>query len=118
MTEEDPLAAWRSNPFFVLEVSIAASRLEIERAGQRLLALLAVGAADSHHYDTPLGPATRNADSVREALQLLRDPDERIVHELMANIAQSACHRAGENFAYLWNASEHALGWSGQWPRP
>ena len=117
MTGEDPLAAWRSNPFFVLEVSTEASRLEIERAGQRLLALLAVGATNVDHYDTPLGPATRNADSVREALRLLRDPNERIVNELMADIAPSACHRVCENFAYLWTASEHALGWSGKWPR-
>ena len=62
MNKGDPLAHWRSNPFFVLEISTEASRAEVERAGQKLLALLTVGRTAVEHYHTPLGPAIRDAD--------------------------------------------------------
>ena len=90
MTGQDPLAAWRSNPFFVLEVSTQASRADVERAGQKLLGLLALGSASAAQYDTPFGPAARDADSVRQALATLRDPNGRVVHELWAD-RQQAC---------------------------
>jgi hypothetical protein len=44
MTTGDPLALWRSNPFFVLEVAAEATPTEWARR-QRLLALLTVGSA-------------------------------------------------------------------------
>jgi hypothetical protein len=83
---DNPLAAWRANPFFVLGVEPRAGRSEIERAGQKLLALLAVGAASATRYDTPFGPAMRDADSVRAALAALRDPVERLAHELILEL--------------------------------
>lgn len=117
----DPLAAWRGNPFFVLGVDTHASRAEVERAGQKLIALLALGSASVEGYDTPIGPATRDADKVRQALATLRDPTERVIQELMANVAASANvvptfdgkrverQRAG------WKEAERAIGWTEKW---
>jgi hypothetical protein len=121
MTTGDPLALWRSNPFFVLEVATDAAPTEVERAGQRLLALLTVGSANVQTYPTPLGPATRDAEQVRQALAALRDPEQRVVHELWAHIVPangpatddsnaSACARP-------WEEAERALGWSALWAR-
>jgi hypothetical protein len=90
MKEDDPLATWRSNPFFVLGIGIEASRIEVERAGQRLLGLLAIGSESARCYHTPFGPAMRDEDSVRQAMAQLRDPGERVVHELLADVAPSA----------------------------
>jgi hypothetical protein len=87
---DDPFAAWRANPFLVLGVEPRAARSEIERAGQKLLALLVVGAASAARYDTPFGPAVRDADSVRTALAALRDPVERLAHELILELTQGA----------------------------
>src|SRR5664279_2467189 len=106
MNEPDLLAPWRNNPFFILEVSTEASRAEVERAGQKLLGLLALGSAGAGHCHTPLGPATRDADGVRQALAALRDPNERVLHELWASIAQSAGEGRGENPASAWKAAE------------
>jgi hypothetical protein len=114
MNKPDPLAPWRSNPFFLLEVGPDASRGEVERAGQKLLGLLALGSAGAGHYRTPLGPATRDADGVRQAVAALRDADERVIHELWASVAQSVRERRGERQAAAWEAAEQALGWAGK----
>jgi hypothetical protein len=134
MTEHDPLAAWRNNPFFVLEVATDASQADVERAGQRLIALLTVGSTAAAQYSTPLGPATRDADLVRQALAALRDPVRRVVEELWATVAQSAVAQsavaqgavgpgalaqatrealAGNAFGDTapWEEAEHAIGW-------
>lgn len=86
MSESDPFADWRNNPFFVLEVPIDAAPGEVEHAGQRLLALIAIGSAGVEHFMTPLGAGRRDADKVRQALAALRNPNERVLHELWANI--------------------------------
>lgn len=86
MNESDPLADWRNNPFFVLEVPIDAAPSEVEHAGQKLLGLLAIGSVGVEHYMTPLGAGKRDADKVRQALAALRDPNERLLHELWADI--------------------------------
>jgi hypothetical protein len=99
MTRGDRLAAWRRNPFFVLEVDITASTAEIERAGQRLLAMLRVGAASASCYETPLGIAMRDADAVREALALLRDPHQRIIFEILASLSPCAETRLEQDLA-------------------
>lgn len=113
MNEPDPLAPWRSNPFFILEVGTEASRADVERAGQKLLGLLALGSAGAGHCSTPLGPATRDADSVRQAMAALRDPNERLIYELWANLAPSAGAAPGENPASAWKTADQALGWAG-----
>jgi len=76
-----------ANPFRVLEVGITATRAEIERAGQRLLALLQIDSESARYYATPAGPKPRSADDVRQALQALRSPGERVLHELWAEAA-------------------------------
>lgn len=72
------------NPFYVLELPLRASRVEVERAGQKLLALLGVQSASAQRYWTPLGELERDADLVRSSLARLRDPDERVLWELWA----------------------------------
>jgi len=74
------------NPFYVLGVTQAATRLEIERAGQRLLAELTIGREAALHYETPLGRAPRSPDLVRRALAELRDPARRLLHEAWAQV--------------------------------
>jgi len=117
MTAHDPLAAWRSNPFFVLEMPTGATPTEVERAGQRLLAPLALGSAAAGTYETPLGPATRDADQVRQALAALRDPQQRVLNELWANVVPADGQASGDSNAGLWEEAEHALGWSALWAR-
>jgi hypothetical protein len=116
MTGYDPIAAWRDNPFFILEVATDASRADVERAGQKLLALLALGSASAGRYDTPLGPAIRDADGVRQALAALRDPVERVVHELWAGLAPSAGGPRTAAVADAWTGAGGALGWTGKCP--
>ena len=111
----DPLADWRGNPFFVLEVPTQASRTEVERAGQKLLGLLALGAAGADRYDTPFGPGTRDADAVRRALATLRDPIERVIQELWANVARGAGGKATASAAEPWEEAARAIGWNATW---
>src|SRR5262249_49219985 len=117
MTEHDPLAAWRNNPFFVLEVATDAPPADVERAGQRLIALLTVGSTAAAQYSTPFGPATRDADLVRQALAALRDPVRRAVEELGANVAQGAVAQDdGQALKTVgdtapWEEAERAIGW-------
>jgi hypothetical protein len=115
MTHPDPLADWRSNPFFVLEIPIDASSSEVERAGQRLLALMTVGSAGVERYMSPLGVGERDADKVRQALAALRDPNERVLHELWANIAQEIGEEQLKMSAEGWETAERALGRPKAW---
>jgi hypothetical protein len=78
----DAAERWAENPLLVLELAPEASRAEIERAGQKLLAMLELGLRTAALYPTPLGPRARTAESVRAAVAELRDPDKRLVHEL------------------------------------
>lgn len=114
MNRQDLFTVWRANPFFVLEVPLEASPAEIERAGQKLLALLAVGSDVARFYQTPFGPAARDAYHVRQALAALRDPQTRILHELWADVAQRA--RQTKHIAEVWEDAERALGWTEKWP--
>lgn len=119
--ESPALAAWRANPFFVLEIKPDASRADVERVGQRLLAQLSIGAQGAAEYATPLGKGTRDADMVRQALASLRDPAQRQVHELWAAMTPPALSNASKpatNFmpdtAPKWDHAESWLGWAKQ----
>ena len=68
-----------ANPYFVLELEPSASLLEIERAGQKLIAQLTIGAMSSKTYASPFGPQPRDESVVRSAVARLRDPNERIL---------------------------------------
>ncbi len=70
------------NPLFVLELTPAATRAEVERAGQKLLAMLAVGVREAGCYATPVGVRARTETLVREAMAQLRDPNGRLRAEL------------------------------------
>jgi hypothetical protein len=114
MIDRDVLETWRSNPFFVLEVDPQASRAEVERAGQRVLGLLAVGSVVIERYQTPFGPALRDADAVRQALAALRDPQERVFHELWASVARRIeAHLETRG----WDGAGAATGWTKIWGR-
>jgi hypothetical protein len=116
MSVPDPLAEWRGNPFFVLGVSPQASRVEVERAGQKLLGLLALGSIGTPRYDTPLGPATRDADAVRQAVATLRDPLERVINELLAGVSPAAGQQPCRDACGAWEGAERAIGWTGKCP--
>lgn len=104
------------NPFFVLGVRPDASRAEIEREGQRLIAMIEVGLSGASHYVSPIGGMPRDADAVRAAMAELRDPDRRLVHELWAALAPDPERLvdgppAGEQRPDGWIDAARALGW-------
>jgi hypothetical protein len=106
---------WRQNPWFVLGLDPDASRMEVERRGQKLLALLAVGSASAAHCDTPFGKAERDEDAVRQALGLLRDPDQRILCELWARVTDVDGEEAKSD-PEPWTGAPAAIGWRATWP--
>lgn len=78
----DPGDRCAENPFHVLALPPTATRADVERAGQKWLAMLEVGVGAAKLYATPVGPRVRTPELVREAMAELRDPERRIVHEL------------------------------------
>jgi hypothetical protein len=111
VTRADPFADWRNNPFFVLELKADASRVDVERAAQRLLGLLAIGAQGADEYQTPFGPGRRDTDTVRHALGRLRDPTQRVTCELWANVPPLAVAQTSESLTAAWETGARALGW-------
>ncbi len=73
-----------NNPFFILGLEPTATRHQVERQGQKLLAMLEVGFTEIENYQTPLGPRKRTREAVRQAMATLRDPDKRLLAELWA----------------------------------
>ena len=80
------LSRLRDNAFHVLELEATCSRMDVERQGQKLLAMLELGLSSAAQYPTPVGPGTRDADKVRLAMAKLRDPDKRLDEELWARL--------------------------------
>jgi hypothetical protein len=76
----------RDNPFYVLGLRPHATRVEVEREGQKLLGMIELGLASARTYRTPIGRFERTPDLVRRAMAELRDPDRRIAHELWAKL--------------------------------
>ena len=72
------------NPFYVLGLRPTASRIDVEREGQKLLGMLELKIKAAGNYMTPLGPRARTADKVRQAMAELRSPDKRLLHEFWA----------------------------------
>ena len=70
------------NAFAVLGLTVDATRMEVERAGQRLLAQLEVGAESARFFGEGAARTERTPEAVRAALTTLRDPDQRIEAEL------------------------------------
>ena len=72
------------SPFFLLGLTPACSRIEVEREGQKLMAMLEVGMEEARRYVTPLGERERTVEQVRQAMADLRDPARRLGEELWA----------------------------------
>lgn len=115
MTKASPLGALvcsGDNPFYVLELAPDCSRAEVERAGQKLLAMLELDIAGGRRYSTPAGVATRDAAKVREAMAELRDPQRRLFHELWVVAKpwpRSPLDPVAEQHGF--DAARSALGW-------
>jgi hypothetical protein len=71
----------QQNPFLVLELSPTADGAEVERQGQKLLAMLAAQMAEVESYPSPLGRCARTPELVRAAIAELQDPDRRLLAE-------------------------------------
>ena len=89
--------AVEQNPFYVLGVSLECPRAEVEREGQKLLAMLALDLADVKTYQTPLGQRTRTPELVRSAMAELRAPERRLAHELLATLPANVLVEIGGN---------------------
>ena len=72
------------NPFLVLELSCRSDAAESERAGQKLLSMLAAELEQAQTYPTPIGRRPRTAELVRTAMAELRDGERRLLHEWWA----------------------------------
>ena len=101
------------NPFYVLGLAPDCSRAEVERAGQKLLAMLELDLAGARGYATPFGPGRRDAAKVREAMAELRDPQRRLFHELWAVSSGPDPSRASAEAVDVrgFSAALSALGW-------
>ena len=101
------------NPFRVLGLAPAATRAEVERAAQRLLAELELGLAGAQTYATALGPRPRDAEVVRAAAAELRDPEKRAWHELwaLAPVRAPSDPAAAASAAQPVPSALRALGW-------
>jgi hypothetical protein len=108
------------NPFYVLELASDCSRAEVERAGQKLLAMLELDLSGAQAYASPLGSGRRDAAKVREAMAELRDPQRRLFHELWvlgrpwADRLQTAMLEPDSEAAEAgFFGARNALGWGG-----
>lgn len=85
--------AWRrlaDNPFHVLGLRPDCGRADVEREGQKLLAMLELELSAARRYASPLGTHERSPEQVREAMAELRDPERRLLHELWAGLPAAA----------------------------
>jgi hypothetical protein len=106
------------NPFYVLELAPDCSRAQVERAGQKLLAMLELDLAGAPTYPTPFGSGRRDAAKIREAMAELRDPQRRLFHELWVLArpwAAGVREASGSALEHLngFHAAHAALGWRG-----
>lgn len=100
------------NPFFVLELTTGASRMDVERASQRLLSLLAIGAGAARRYECPLGVFERDEDQVRQAAATLRDPSRRLAWEFWAELPRGVVENEATGG---WPDALRSIAWRGPW---
>jgi hypothetical protein len=96
------------NPYFVLGLPTTATMIEIERAGQKLQSLLGIGAASARQYTTPVGIQTRDEAKVRSAVAALRDPAQRLLHQLWA---EGAVHQERDASPPAWDTGFENMRW-------
>ena len=104
------------NPFYVLGLLPACTRMEIEREGHKLLSMLELRLSGAETYATPFGPEPRTPELVRAAMAQLRDPQKRLTHELRARLAPSVSNEIAEDKpeasgAQPWTDALAVLGW-------
>ncbi len=105
------------NPFYVLELAPDCSRAEVERAGQKLLAMLELDLSGAQVYASPFGSGRRDPAKVREAMAELRDPQRRLFHELWvigrpwAARLEPAMLEPADDAGF--GGARNALGWGG-----
>jgi len=109
-----PFPRLTENAFYVLGLPPTATRQEVEREGQKLLAMLELGLAEAQRYATPLGTATRTAEAVRAAMAALREPATRFQHELWAQLPPDTAPRPESTPAAgtPWPEAVERLGWA------
>ncbi|MSP55590.1 MAG: hypothetical protein EXR69_08310 [Myxococcales bacterium] len=78
------MSAAAPSPFAMLGVQPDAGARDVERAAQRLLAQLEVGARSAASFELNGQWVDRTAEDVRGALTVLRDPEQRLAAELRA----------------------------------
>ena len=100
----------RRNPFYVLELPVAATRADVERQGAKLIALLSLGQPGVDDYTTPFGAMKRSDTDVREAMAELREPQRRFAHELWVQLAGTTEFTPTVREKITWPA-RRALGW-------
>jgi hypothetical protein len=103
------------NPFYVLGLRPDCSRTEMEREGQKLLAMLELKLSAAASYATPLGPVERTPEKVRMAMAELRDPKRRLEHELWATLEPTVGTAPTSETApgpAPWPQARRKLGWS------
>ncbi|WNG61114.1 hypothetical protein F0U59_45210 [Archangium gephyra] len=113
LSEKDVFARLKENAFHVLGLRPSCTRMEVEREGQKLLAMLELGLSEAKHYDTPVGRMPRTAELVRASMATLRDPATRLQHALWAQLppgAPAAQTPAKEEPA-PWPEAPVRLGW-------
>jgi hypothetical protein len=117
----DAAARIRENPFYVLGLRPDASRQVIDREGQKLLGMLALGLKSAATYPTPVGPGERTPEKVREAMAELHRPERRLVHELWARLPATAAGASDDEAADAaptaradapWPEALDVFGWS------
>ncbi|MCH9685766.1 MAG: hypothetical protein K0V04_30315 [Deltaproteobacteria bacterium] len=98
------------NAFFVLGLTPRARWPQVARAAEALLLALQAGDPGAEMYATPLGPQPRTVRAVQRARARLRDPDERIQHEIWweAPSRQAAARTAADD---AWPQALGAWGW-------
>jgi hypothetical protein len=112
LSERDAFARLKENAFHVLGLRPTCTRIEVEREGQKLLAMLELGLSEAAHYDTPVGRMPRTSETVRAAMAALRDPATRLQHALWAQLPPSAAPQApAARQAEPWPEAPVRLGW-------
>lgn len=66
------------NPYFILELEAPATRADVERQKNKLVALFDVSPARAARYLSPFGDATRSVDDVRRAAKTLEEARQRL----------------------------------------
>jgi hypothetical protein len=115
LSERDAFARFKENAFHVLGLRPTCTRMEVEREGQKLLAMLELGLSEATHYDTPVGRMPRTAEAIRAAMAALRDPATRLTHALWAQLPPSTSSQVHATpRAEPWPEAPVRLGWRRQ----